>query len=128
MSTKRRKQRTPSTPRARESTRPAPSGSLCNLREVFGPGQQASSLSNAQRRRFAGGAIQPGDVAALRRLAELTQPAFARALGISVATLRNWEQGRTRPNESGLALLRIAARYPRILREDISTARRKVTM
>jgi putative transcriptional regulator len=52
----------------------------------------------------------------------LTQEDFARALGISVHTLRNWEQGRRTPDGPGLALLRIAARHPRIIRENLDSA------
>ena len=44
------------------------------------------------------------------------------ALGISVHTLRNWEQGRRRPEGPALALLRIAARHPRIIRENLERA------
>jgi transcriptional regulator with XRE-family HTH domain len=59
------------------------------------------------------GRLEPGDVAALRRFICLTQEQFAEALGISVHTLRNWEQDRVTPDGPGLALLRIAARHPR---------------
>jgi putative transcriptional regulator len=62
------------------------------------------------------------DVIALRRFVGLSQPKFARALGISVHTLRNWEQGRRRPEGAALALLRIAARHPRIIRENLKSA------
>jgi len=34
------------------------------------------------------------DVAKVRRDLRLTQAAFAQRMGISAATLRNWEQGR----------------------------------
>ena len=68
------------------------------------------------------GELQPGDVAALRRFVGLTQEDFAVALGISVHTLRNWEQGRRYPEGPALALLRIAARHPKILRENLSSA------
>jgi hypothetical protein len=51
-----------------------------------------------------------------------TQMKFAQAMGISVHTLRNWEQGRRRPEGSAIALLRIAARHPRIIRENVETA------
>jgi transcriptional regulator with XRE-family HTH domain len=44
------------------------------------------------------------------------------AIGISVATLRNWEQDRRQPEGPALALLRIAARHPRIIRENASHA------
>jgi putative transcriptional regulator len=80
------------------------------------------ALSRAQRRRIIAGQLQPGDVAALRRFVCLTQEQFAAALGISVHTLRNWEQSRVVPDGPGLALLRIAARHPRIIRENLDSA------
>ena len=80
------------------------------------------ALTRAQRRRIIAGALQPGDVAALRRFICLTQIEFAQALGISIHTLRNWEQSRVTPDGPGLALLRIAARHPRIIRENLRSA------
>ncbi|MFL6245662.1 MAG: helix-turn-helix domain-containing protein [Thermoanaerobaculia bacterium] len=62
------------------------------------------------------------DVSALRRFVGLTQTQFAQAMGISVHTLRNWEQGRRHPDGPAIALLRIAARHPRIIRENLETA------
>jgi len=62
------------------------------------------------------------DIAALRRFVGLTQADFTRAMGISVHTLRNWEQGRRQPEGPAVALLRIAARHPRIIRENIKSA------
>ena len=80
------------------------------------------ALTRAQRTRIVAGRLGPGDVAALRRFICLTQEQFAEALGISVHTLRNWEQDRVKPDGPGLALLRIAARHPRIVRENINSA------
>jgi putative transcriptional regulator len=80
------------------------------------------ALMRAQRKRIIAGRLEPGDVAALRRFICLTQEQFAEALGISVHTLRNWEQDRVRPDGPGLALLRIAARHPRIVRENVDSA------
>lgn len=75
------------------------------------------------RQRLMLGQIEAGeDIAALRRFVGLTQDQFARAMGISVHTLRNWEQGRRRPEGPAVALLRIAARHPRILRENLEAA------
>ena len=75
------------------------------------------------RDRLVRGAFKSGeDVAALRRFIGLSQETFARALGISVHTLRNWEQGRRMPEGPALALLRIAARHPRVLRENLALA------
>ena len=50
----------------------------------------------------------------------LSQPAFAAVLGISVATLRNWEQGRRQPTGAAGILLRIAAKHPTIVQEAVS--------
>ena len=41
---------------------------------------------------------------------------------ISVHTLRNWEQGRRKPDGPALALLKIAARHPRIILENLVSA------
>src|SRR5690348_13762234 len=72
----------------------------------------ARTLRRSQRQRIMRGELEPGDVAALRRFIGLTQAQFAEALGISVHTLRNWEQDRRFPEGPALALLRIAARHP----------------
>ncbi len=83
----------------------------------------ASAISARVRRRLIRGQFESGrDVAALRGFVRLSQTQFARAMGISVHTLRNWEQDRRKPEGPALALLRIAARHPRILRENLVTA------
>jgi len=75
------------------------------------------------RRRLMAGRFESGeDIVALRRFVDLTQEEFARAIGISVHTLRNWEQGRRKPEGPAIALLRIAARHPRIIRENLRSA------
>jgi DNA-binding transcriptional regulator YiaG len=81
----------------------------------------ARAMPRRQRERLMRGEFRGGeDVVALRRFTCLTQRAFADALGISVHTLRNWEQGRRRPEGPALALLRIAARHPRVLQENLA--------
>ncbi len=80
------------------------------------------ALKKSQRARIIRGELAPGDVAALRRFVGLTQAQFAQALGISVHTLRNWEQNRRTPEGPALALLRIAARHPGIVRENVLVA------
>ena len=80
------------------------------------------ALTRSQRARIGRGDLKLGDVAALRRFIGLSQLAFAEALGISVHTLRNWEQGRRMPEGPALALLRIAARHPRIVTENLGRA------
>ncbi|HZT81034.1 MAG TPA: NadS family protein [Gemmataceae bacterium] len=52
------------------------------------------------------------DVKAIRRRLGKSQSEFARMIGVSVATLQNWEQGRRRPDGPVRALLRVAAADP----------------
>ena len=85
--------------------------------------QLSRAIPARLRKRLMSGRFETGDdVAALRRFVGLTQSQFARAMGISVHTLRNWEQGRRRPDGPAVALLRIAARHPRIIRENLKSA------
>ena len=82
--------------------------------------QFASAIPSRVRKRLMLGQFESGeDIAALRRFVGLTQERFALAMSISVHTLRNWEQGRRRPEGPAIALLRIAARHPRIIRGNI---------
>ena len=84
--------------------------------------QLASAIPARLRKRLVLGQFESGDdIAALRRFVGLTQAQFAQAMGISIHTLRNWEQGRRHPDGPAIALLRIAARHPRIIRENLES-------
>ena len=83
----------------------------------------ARAIPRRQRERIMRGQIDPlKDIVALRRFAGLSQQQVAEALNISVHTLRNWEQGRRSPEGPALALLRVAARHPGVLRENLGAA------
>jgi DNA-binding transcriptional regulator YiaG len=85
--------------------------------------QFARAIPARVRRRLMLGQFESGaDVVALRRFVGLSQTKFAQAMGISVHTLRNWEQGRRRPEGAAIALLRIAARHPRVILENLRSA------
>jgi DNA-binding transcriptional regulator YiaG len=93
-------------------------------REELTPADFSRSIRRSVRQRLIEGRIRDGkDIVALRRFIGLTQQTFASALGISVHTLRNWEQGRRYPEGPALALLRIAARHPRVLKENLVATR-----
>ena len=57
--------------------------------------------------------VERQDVQKIRKQYGLLQTQFARLLGISVSTVRNWEQGRRRPEGAAQVLLRVAAKHPR---------------
>ena len=85
--------------------------------------QFESAIPARLRKKLIQGHFESGeDIAALRKFVGLTQNEFAQAMEISVHTLRNWEQGRRKPEGPALALLKIAARHPRIIRENQASA------
>ena len=59
------------------------------------------------------------DVAAIRRRTGLSQPAFAHRIGVSLATLRNWEQGHRSPTGPARVLLALVERNPLIVEETL---------
>lgn len=69
--------------------------------------------------------FRPADVKAIRAKLGRSQTEFALMIGVSVATLRNWEQGRRVPEGPALALLRVAARDPDAVVAALHPTRRK---
>lgn len=63
--------------------------------------------------------FRPADVKNVRRKLEASQGEFALMIGVSVATLRNWEQGRRTPEGPALALLRVAAKNPQAVADAL---------
>ena len=80
----------------------------------------ARAIRHRTRVRILAGTVNGDDIAALRRFTGLTREAFTTAMGISARTLHAWEHGRRTPTGPALALLRITARHPRMLRENLS--------
>lgn len=55
------------------------------------------------------------DIKRIRDRYNLTQEQFSAMLGISVRTLRNWEQGRRIPEGPAMVLLRVAEKHPEVI-------------
>ena len=64
--------------------------------------------------------FKPADIRAIRDELGVTQVQFAMMIGVSVATLRNWEQGRRVPEGPARALLRVAAVDPQAVATALS--------
>ena len=60
------------------------------------------------------------DVAAIRGKTGLSQPAFARSIGVAPGTLKNWEQGRRRPEGPARVLLALIERRPSIVQDELA--------
>jgi putative transcriptional regulator len=65
--------------------------------------------------------ISPPDIKNIRDGFGLTQEQFAALLGISVRTLRNWEQGRRVPEGPARVLLQVAAKHPEAVLDVVQT-------
>jgi len=59
------------------------------------------------------------DVQAIRKKLRKSQDEFALMIGVSVATLRNWEQGRRQPHGPARALLKIASENPKAVEKAL---------
>ena len=59
------------------------------------------------------------DVAAIRGRTGLSQPAFARSIGVPLGTLKNWEQGRRRPWGPARVLLALIEKRPGIVQAEL---------
>jgi len=66
-------------------------------------------------------AFRPADIRGIRARLGLSQSEFALLIGVSVATLQNWEQGRRQPEGPARALLRIAAKNPEAVLEALGS-------
>lgn len=59
------------------------------------------------------------DVRAIRKELGLTQEEFAETYGFKLGALRNWEQGRRRPDRSARLLLAIIEQQPEVMKAAI---------
>jgi putative transcriptional regulator len=62
------------------------------------------------------------DTATIRTKVGLTQAQFSKQIGVSVATLRNWEQGRRTPDGPARVLLAMLAKDPLIVARTLKKA------
>lgn len=60
------------------------------------------------------------DVRAVRRKLGMSQDVFARQFGVSAATVRNWEQGRRRPEGPARVLLRVIDKEPEAVKRALA--------
>ena len=59
--------------------------------------------------------LRPEEVREIRYKLRQSQPEFAGMIGVSVAMLQKWEEGRAHPDGPALALLRVASKNPKIV-------------
>lgn len=84
-------------------------------REAAAGSNPGATYSNPVRRR-------PGaevDARAIRVALGMSQPAFAAAFGLKLAVIRDWEQGRTKPDGASRVLLMTIAHRPEVVRNAV---------
>lgn len=64
--------------------------------------------------------VTPNEVVRARQGTGMSQAEFAAALSISKRTLQEWEQGRRSPSGAAQALIRIAGKHPKVVREALA--------
>lgn len=62
------------------------------------------------------------DVAAIRKAVRLSQDKFAARFGIPTGTLRDWEQGRSKPDGAARVLLMVIAKEPEAVQRALEAA------
>jgi putative transcriptional regulator len=65
---------------------------------------------------------QDADVRAIRARLGMTQVAFAATFGLPITTLRDWEQGRARPDTAARSYLVVIGRRPEAVRAALAEA------
>jgi putative transcriptional regulator len=90
-----------------------------DFNELITSVKQAGKIKRGKMRASRQFEYAPADIKAIRKRLEKSQSEFALMIGVSVSTLRNWEQGRRRPEGPARALLKIATENPQAVSEAL---------
>jgi len=82
------------------------------FKELVASVQEGGAILRGKRAASRQFIVDGPDVKRIRANYKLSQGEFATLLGISVATLRNWEQGRRTPEGPARILLQVAVKHP----------------
>ena len=91
-----------------------------NFDELVSSVRQAGKIRRKEMKASRVFDYKPADIKAIRERLGKSQAEFALTIGVSVATLRNWEQGRRTPEGPARALLKVAAENPDAVAEALS--------
>jgi putative transcriptional regulator len=83
--------------------------------------RQAGEIRRGKRKASRVFEFKPEDVKRIRERLKKSQAAFASMIGVSVGTLRNWEQGRRVPDGPARALLTVASKHPEAVADALGT-------
>lgn len=89
---------------------------------IISSARQALAYAQGERQGFATHVPEAVDVRAIRETEGLSQEAFAKRYGFTVGAVRDWEQGRRRPERSARILLTLIQREPDVVRRVLTAA------
>ena len=95
------------------------------FQELLTSVRQAGQIRRGTRRASRTTTFHPTDVQAVRAKLGASQAEFALMIGVSVATLRNWEQGRREPQGPARALLLVASKAPEVVQKALAKTTRR---
>jgi putative transcriptional regulator len=90
-----------------------------DFEELVGSVREAGRILRGEAKPSRQFTYSADDVRAIRTKLRKSQDEFALMIGVSVATLRNWEQGRRHPHGPARALLKIAAENPKAVEKAL---------
>jgi putative transcriptional regulator len=82
--------------------------------------KQAGEIKRGARKPSRSFEFNPLDVKMIRAKLQKSQSEFAQMIGVSMATLQNWEQGRRKPEGPARALLQVALHNPKAVQEALA--------
>jgi putative transcriptional regulator len=83
-----------------------------NFNELLASVKEGSSILKGEKETSRKFHLEHVDIKHIREGYNLTQEQFATMFGISVRTLRNWEEVRRVPKGPAMVLLQVAAKHP----------------
>jgi DNA-binding transcriptional regulator YiaG len=90
---------------------------VCQIAEGANIPVLAADLASMNVHTFRRRHLDPGIIAEVRARRGLSQREFAEVLGIDIDTLRNWEQGRNKPDAAALNLVMAYDKSPELIEQ-----------
>lgn len=81
--------------------------------ELLASVREMKAIEKGQKKASRSFEYPPPNARQIRQKFQLTQSDFARLIGISISTLRNWEQGLRVPEGPAQVLLRVVEAHPK---------------
>ena len=88
-----------------------------DFNELMESMNQAVAISKGEMQPSRVFVFSPINVKEVREKTNKNQEEFANMIGVRVGTLRNWEQGRRKPEGAALTLLKIVAANPKYVEQ-----------